>query len=148
MRYYIAVFLPAPEGGYTIMYPDIPEALSQGIDLAESMQNAAEALALAAEEYARARRTLPLPSGMEAIRTWAEKEKNTGGVDRLRECLFPLFAAPDVDMTPVRVTVSIAKSALETIDAKARLAGLTRSGFLVTAAQAYRPKGSGLTAKS
>ena len=38
MRYCIAVFFPAPEGGYTVMYPDIPEALSQGIDLAESME--------------------------------------------------------------------------------------------------------------
>ena len=140
MNYYIAAFFPAPEGGYTIMYPDIPEALSQGVDLAESMKNAAEVLALAVEEYAKSRKSLPAPSGMEAIRVWAEKEKTLGGVDASRECLFPLFAAPDVDMTPVRVTVSIAKSILGNIDEKARLAGLTRSGFLVTAAQSYSPK--------
>jgi predicted RNase H-like HicB family nuclease len=140
MHYYIAVFLPAPEGGYTIMYPDIPEALSQGRDLAESMQNAAEALALVVEAYAKSRKALPAPSGMEAVRAWAEKESASGGVDASRECLFPLFAAPEVDMTPVRVTVSIAKSVLENIDEKARLAGLTRSGFLVTAAQVYSPK--------
>ena len=139
MNYYIAVFFPAPEGGYSIIYPDIPEALSQGVDLAESMKNAAEALALVVEEYAKSRRTLPEPSDMKAIRAWAEKEKASSGVDVSRECLFPLFAAPEVDMTPVRVTVSIAKSILENIDEKARLAGLTRSGFLVTAAQAYSP---------
>jgi predicted RNase H-like HicB family nuclease len=139
MRYYIAVFLPAPEGGYTVMYPDLPEALSQGDDLDESMKNAAEVLALVAEEYAKSRRPLPVPSDMAFVRAWAEHEK-TPGVDASRECLFPLFAVPDVDMTPVRVTVSIAKSALASIDEKARLAGLTRSGFLVTAAQAYSPK--------
>ena len=119
------------------MFPDIPEALSQGGDLAESMKNAAEALVMVSEEYAKSRKVLPIPSGMEAIRGWAEKEKASDGVDASRECLFPIFAVPDADMTPVRVTVSIAKSALETIDEKARLAGLTRSGFLVTAAQAY-----------
>ena len=140
MNYYIAVFFPAPEGGYSILYPDIPEALSQGDDLAESMKNAAEALALVVEEYAKSRRTLPGPSDMETVRAWAEKERASGEVDASRECLFPLFAAPEVDMTPVRVTVSIAKSILENIDEKARLAGLTRSGFLVTAAQAYSPK--------
>jgi hypothetical protein len=70
---------------------------------------------------------------------WAEKEKEVGGVDLSRQCMFPLFATPDVNMTPVRVTVSIAKSELAAIDQKARLAGLTRSGFLVTAAQAYNP---------
>jgi len=140
MIYYIAVFFPAPEGGYTIMYPDFPEALSQGADLAESMKNAAETLALVVEEYAKSRQALPAPSGMESIRAWAEREKESGGVDTSRECLFPLLAAPDADMTPVRVTVSIAKSALKSIDEKARLAGLTRSGFLVTAAQAYSSK--------
>jgi len=137
MNYYIAVFFPAVEEGYVIMFPDIPEALSQGDDLAESMKNAAEVLALTVEEYAKSRKTLSAPSGMAAVRAWAEKEKTSGGVDAARECLFPLFAAPEVDMTPVRVTVSIAKSILEDIDEKARLAGLTRSGFLVTAAQAY-----------
>jgi predicted RNase H-like HicB family nuclease len=140
MNYYIAAFFPAPEGGYTIMYPDIPEALSQGVDLAESMKNAAEILALVVEEYAKSRRALPAPSGMEAIRAWAENEKESGGVDAALDCLFPIFAAPEVDTTPMRVTVSIAKSILENIDAKARLAGLTRSGFLVTAAQAYSHK--------
>jgi len=137
MHYYIAVFFPATAGGYTIMYPDIPEALSQGDNLDECMKNAAEVLALVAEEYAKARKDLPAPSSMAAVRAWAEQEKTSGGVDAARECLFPIFAAPDADMTPVRVTISIPKSTLEEIDAKARLAGFTRSGFLSHAAKAY-----------
>lgn len=40
-------------------------------------------------------------------------------------------------MTPIRISVSLPKSVLEQIDAKARQAGYTRSGFLVRAAQAW-----------
>lgn len=37
----------------------------------------------------------------------------------------------------VRVNVSFPETVLERIDAKARLAGMSRSGFLAAAAQAY-----------
>jgi len=137
MNYYIAVFFPAPEGGYTIMYPDLPEALSLGVDIDASMKNAAVALSLVVEKYAKARRDLPPPSSMSAVRAWAEQKKTSGAVDATRECLFPIFAAPDADMTLVRVMISIPKSTLDTVDAKARRAGLTRSGFLVHAAKVY-----------
>lgn len=38
----------------------------------------------------------------------------------------------------VRVNVSFPETVLERIDAKAKLAGMTRSGFPATAAQQYR----------
>jgi metal-responsive CopG/Arc/MetJ family transcriptional regulator len=42
-------------------------------------------------------------------------------------------------MTPVRVSVSFPKSILETVDARAARYGMTRSGFLATAALSYSP---------
>ncbi|MDR2076149.1 MAG: type II toxin-antitoxin system HicB family antitoxin [Desulfovibrio sp.] len=45
MTYYFAVFIPAREGGYSIAFPDFPEAISQGEDLSECMVMAAAALA-------------------------------------------------------------------------------------------------------
>ena len=40
-------------------------------------------------------------------------------------------------MTPVKISLSIARSVLESIDAKAARSGMTRSGFMAAAAQAY-----------
>jgi metal-responsive CopG/Arc/MetJ family transcriptional regulator len=40
-------------------------------------------------------------------------------------------------MTPVKVTVSLAKSVLADLDARAAKAGQTRSGFIANAVLAY-----------
>lgn len=64
MAYYFLVFLPVVEGGYAILSPDYPELTSQGDTLEECMTMGTDALAIVAEEYAKARRTLPEPSNM------------------------------------------------------------------------------------
>lgn len=139
MTYYFATFIPIQEGGYAIEFPDFPEALSQGADLAECMKMAADALAVTVEEYAKVRRDLPVPSTQEQAKVFARASMTEGpGIDTEREPLFQLFAAPEMDMTPVRINVSFPKSTLSIIDQKAQHLGMTRSGFLATAAQAYQ----------
>ncbi|MDR3361270.1 MAG: type II toxin-antitoxin system HicB family antitoxin [Desulfovibrio sp.] len=143
MIYYFAVFIPAREGGYSIAFPDFPEAISQGEDLSDCMLMAADALALTVEEYGKARRELPPPSNLEDAQAWWERERERedepSGIDAGRPALFQLFAAPEMDATPVRISVSLTKSVLAGADQKAKLLGLTRSGFLAAAAQAYNP---------
>ena len=43
-----------------------------------------------------------------------------------------------LDMVPVKVTISVPRSALDEIDKKAKEYGFTRSGLIVRAAQEYR----------
>ena len=139
MASYFAVFMPTKEGGYAVEFPDIPEAFTQGETLEECLTLGADVLAIAVEEYAKARRELPEPSGLEEVEAWAEEQKKDSSLDPGGRMLFQLFRAPDVDATPVRVSVSFAKSTLSEIDHKAQRAGLTRSGFLAQAAQIYNP---------
>jgi predicted RNase H-like HicB family nuclease len=141
MTHYFAVFIPAREGGYAIAFPDFPEAVSQGEDFDECMAMAADALALTVEEYGKSRRELPPPSSLEEAQAWWERDQaeDPSGIDAGRSALFQLFAAPEVDATPVRISVSLAKSVLDSVDKKAKLLGLTRSGLLATAALAYAP---------
>lgn len=138
MASYFAVFMPAREGGYAIEFPDIPDAVSQGETLEECLLMGADVLAAIAAEYAVARKELPPPSAFEKIEAWAEEQRNDPHLDPNGRFLLQLFRAPEVDATPVRVTISLGKSTLEEIDAKAKLAGFTRSGFLAAAAKAYR----------
>ncbi len=137
-KYYIAVFVPAREGGYAIFFPDVPEAVSQGGDLAEAMMMASDALAAVLGEYAKTRRDPPQPSNLAQAMAWTEKEVPAmPGVDASKECLYPLIAAPVIDDTPVKIMISVAKGRLAAIDEKARRAGMTRSRFLVRAAESY-----------
>lgn len=137
MSHYLSMFLPVNEGGYAILFPDFPEIASQGDDLDECMLMAEDALSIAVEEYAKARRELPVPSSLEQVRAIMAEEMKDESVDAAREPLLQLFAAPSVDLTPVKISISVPKSALAAIDAKAASHGMTRSGFLVAAAQAY-----------
>jgi len=116
------------------LFPDVPEAATQGDDLAETMDMATEALGLAMEEYALANRATPEPSTMAQVMAWAAEMKNGQGFSQAKEIFYPLIAAPETDNTPVRVTISLAKRDLAKIDEKARLAGLPRSKFLARAA--------------
>jgi len=133
--YYIAVLFPASEGGYVVMFPDISEAATQGDDIEEALEMAADVLGISIDEYAKARQALPKPSTLAQATVWAaEKQKEMRGIDRSREILYQMVAAPETDDTPVRVTISIPKRDLAKIDERARRAGLPRSKFLARAA--------------
>ena len=137
MEYYFAVFLPVKEGGYAIAFPDIPEAVSQGDDLADCMVMAADVLAVCADEYTKARKQLPQPSSLEEVEAWADSQRGDMNLQSNGKMLYQLFRVPQMDATPVKISISLPKSTLAIIDEKAREAGLTRSGYLSTAALAY-----------
>ena len=135
--YYAALFIPAKEGGYAIYFPDIPEAITEGDTLEEGLDMARDALAISLEEYARERRPLPNPSPVEVLEAAMQSDMQAEGVDKSRKPLLQFFNAPDVDLSPVKLNISMTRGALADIDAKAARLGMTRSGFLVRAAQAF-----------
>ena len=139
-EYYFAVFMPAVEGGYVVQFPDFPEAFTQGESLGECLTMGAEVLAIAVEEYARARKPVPVASSLAEIKKWAGKEKTSPGISNSGEMVFQLFQAPRMDLTPVRISVSMTKNVLDVLDAKAALAGMTRSGFIARSVEAYSPR--------
>jgi antitoxin HicB len=59
---YPATFTPAEEGGFVVTFRDIPEAITQGDDEAESLEMAADALRTAMDFYFEDRRPVPPPS--------------------------------------------------------------------------------------
>ncbi len=57
-----ARFDPDPDGGFTVSFRDIPEALTQGDTLEEARAAAADALLTAMDFYFEDRRTVPVAS--------------------------------------------------------------------------------------
>ncbi|MBV7418432.1 type II toxin-antitoxin system HicB family antitoxin [Comamonas sp. CMM03] len=62
LQKYPARFDPADEGGYNVSFRDIPEAITQGDDLAEAEAMARDALVTAMEFYFESGRPVPAPS--------------------------------------------------------------------------------------
>lgn len=136
-KYYWAAIIKSDDA-YIILFPDFEEAVSQGYTLAECMDMGMDALSNVVDEYRKSKKDLPTPCSREEAAKWVKKTLSALNEHVAEKDIFyQLFKSPCVDNTPVRVSVSLAKSALEKIDAKAADLGMTRSGLLVAAALAY-----------
>lgn len=63
MRYaYPYEMVPQPEGGFTVTFPDVPEAITEGDTEAEAREMAEDALVTALSFYTDSGRPLPSPS--------------------------------------------------------------------------------------
>lgn len=143
MQHFTATLYPAREGGYTVLFKDFPEALTQGRDMYEAMDNAREALALTVDEYVKEGRDLPFPTDGHKIFEWSLANNPAGlTMDGVLHVAIP---APDAEASPVRVSISFTKSVLKRIDNKAAALGMTRSGYLSVAGLGYS-HGSGKSA--
>ncbi len=137
-RMYFAAFMPEEEGGYSIVIPDVPNCFTCADTLEEGVEMAEDVLGMMLRDLAAENKPIPEPSSLEEVRKktaqhLAEIEHQAAG-----EILYQLIAAPSLDMTPVKLSISMPKAVLAEVDAKAKACGFTRSGFLVHAAQAYR----------
>ena len=138
MRYYCLAFVPAPEGGYAIFSPDFQEITTKGADIAECIDMAADALRVVSSEYAKAKKALPDPSPLEEAKRRVRADLEALGIDTPREgILYQFVPAPSADTSLVRISATFTRRTLDIIDSKARAHGMTRSGFLAAAAQAY-----------
>ncbi len=129
-RYYYLAFMPCKEGVYAIFSPDFREITSQGETLAECMAMGEDALAIVAEEYAAQRREMPEPCALDEARRRMEAFFKEMDITPAGEVIYQLVGAPDADMTPVKISATFTRHALDVIDRKAKARGMTRSGFL------------------
>lgn len=85
---FFAQFEPGDEGGIVVSFPDVPEAITQGDDMADARAQAQEALGLALLTYPR--RGLPLPvattqgKGLEPVAVEAETAAKLALLERFR----------------------------------------------------------------
>lgn len=77
VSYYIALIHKEPGSGYGVSFPDVPGVTTAGETLAEAMEQAADVLAFAAEDWAALTdRPFPDPRRIDEIRAdpaWAEE---------------------------------------------------------------------------
>ncbi len=122
MRYPVAIELGNDTTAFGIVVPDLPGCFSAGDTLDEAMAAAEDAVAAWIDAALDAGETIPPPSRLDAIRA-----------DRLYEGW--VIGLVDVDRsllddTVERVNITLPRRVLKRLDALARDAGETRSGFI------------------
>ena len=70
MKYgYPVIFEEAEEGGYNVKVPDIPGTFTCGDDMADAIYMAEDVIAMMLADYEDEKKTVPVPSKIENIKT-------------------------------------------------------------------------------
>ncbi|MCB1885816.1 MAG: type II toxin-antitoxin system HicB family antitoxin [Geminicoccaceae bacterium] len=127
VRHYVAFIEPA-EGGFGVLFPDVPGCTSAGATLDEAVRNAGEALAGHFGLMIEDGDAIPEPSPINApLPDWLQGED-------MGDCVRVLVPV-DLPGKAVRVNVLLEESLLARIDNAATTRGMTRSAFLADAAR-------------
>jgi predicted RNase H-like HicB family nuclease len=138
MRAYYAVFVPEIGGKVSVWFPDVPGCQTWGENMEHAFTQAIDALESHLEALIDDGDPIPAPSHYEEAQAMARRDFEKEGEAMPEGTALQLVPVADVQEKPARVNVSFRKSTLIMIDRKAEIAGMTRSGFLSRAAEAFR----------
>lgn len=122
MRYPIAIEPGSETTAFGVVVPDLPGCFSAGDTLEEAIAAAEEAAAAWIDASLDAGEAVPPPSGLEALRRNADYAGWTIGVIEVDPAL--------LDDAVERVNITLPRRVLRRLDALARAAGQSRSGYI------------------
>ena len=123
MKYPIAIEMGSPKKSWGVVVPDLPgcfSAADSGID--EAIENAKEAIELWIEAALEKGMEVPNPS---LITDLQKKREFKGWIWAVAE-IDPALLSDEIE----RINITLPKRVLSRLDAKAKKAGETRSGFI------------------
>jgi len=126
MANYIAIVHKDPKSDFGVSFPDFPGCITAGINIDEAKDMAQEALALHIQGMFEDGEPLPTPSKLEEI---------MADPDFSDAAAYLVVDVPDAKPRTVRVNITVPEITLKQIDAAAKKRGMSRSSFLVHAAQ-------------
>jgi predicted RNase H-like HicB family nuclease len=122
MRYPIAIEIGTETAAYGVVVPDLPGCFSAGDTLDEAVTAAEEAAAAWIDATLDTGGAVPTPSSIEAVRGRPEYAGWAYGVIAVDPAT--------LDSTVERVNITLPRRVLLRLDAQARAAGESRSGYI------------------
>jgi predicted RNase H-like HicB family nuclease len=126
MANYIAIVHKEAKSDFGVSFPDFPGCITAGKNIDEAKDMAQEALTLHIQGMLEDGEQLPSPSRLEDIMS---------DPDYANAIAYLVVSMPDAKPRTVRVNVTVPEMTLKQIDAAAKKRGMSRSSFLVHAAQ-------------
>jgi len=124
MANYIAVLHKETNTDFGVSFPDFPGCITAGQTIDDAKDLAQEALALHIQGMLEDGEQLPEPSKLEEIIE-----------DYADAAAYLVVDVPDAKPRAVRVNITVPEMTLKQIDAAAKQRGMSRSSFLVHAAE-------------
>lgn len=126
MANYLAVVHKDSESDFGVSFPDFPGCVTAGSTLDEAKDMAHDALSLHVKGMLEDQETIPAPSKLEDI---------MGNPDYSDAAAILVISVPEAKTRSVRVNITVPKDTLRKIDVMAKKRGMSRSSFLVHAAE-------------
>ena len=126
MSNYLAIVHKDAKSDFSVSFPDFPGCITAGKNIDEAKDMAEEALAFHIQGMIEDGDKLPFPSKLEEIMNDPDYSDATA---------FLVVTVPEAKPKTVRVNITLPEMTLRQIDAAAKKRGMSRSSFLVHAAQ-------------
>ena len=126
MSNYIAIVHKDAKSDFSVSFPDFPGCITAGKNIDEAKGMAEEALTFHIQGMIEDGDNLPFPSKLEIIMNDPDYSDATA---------FLVVTVPESKPRTVRVNITLPEMTLRQIDAAAKKRGMSRSSFLVHAAQ-------------
>ena len=126
MANYVAVVHKDPKSDFGVSFPDFPGCITAGTSIDEAKDMANDALSLHVKGLLEDGEDIPSPSKLEDI---MENPEYSDSVAIL------VVSVPETKPRSVRVNITVPEDILRKIDNVAKQRGMSRSSFLVNAAQ-------------
>jgi predicted RNase H-like HicB family nuclease len=126
MANYIAVVHKDPKSDFGVSFPDFPGCVTAGSSIDEAKDMAHDALSLHLKGMLEDRESIPAPSKLEDI---------IADPDYSDAVAILVVTVSETKPRSVRVNITVPEDMLRKIDAVAKKRGMSRSSFLVNAAQ-------------
>jgi predicted RNase H-like HicB family nuclease len=126
MANYIAVVHKDPKSDFGVSFPDFPGCVTAGSSIDEAKDMAHDALSLHIKGMIEDGENIPTPSKLEAI---------MDDPDYSDASAILVVTVSETKPRSVRVNITVPEDMLRKIDAIAKKRGMSRSSFLVSAAQ-------------
>ncbi|MBS1239167.1 MAG: hypothetical protein H6R38_485 [Deltaproteobacteria bacterium] len=126
MANYLAIIHKDPKSDYGVSFPDFPGCITAGGSIDEAKEMAQDALALHIQGMAADGEKIPAPSKLDDILAQPDYSDATAVL---------VVSVADPKPRTVRVNVTLSENVLRKIDRIAKKRGMSRSSFLVHAAE-------------
>lgn len=126
MANYIAVVHKDPKSDFGVSFPDFPGCITAGSSIDEAKDMAHDALSLHIKGMMEDGENIPTPSKLEDIMD----DPNYADAAAIL-----IVSVPEAKPRSIRVNITVPEDMLRKIDTIARKRGMSRSSFLVHAAQ-------------
>ena len=126
MSNYIAIVHKESKSDFGVSFPDFPGCITAGKNIDEAKDMAQEAITIHVKGMLEDGEQLPTPSKLEDI---------MADPDFADSVAYLVVEVPDIKSRTIRINITVPEMTLKQIDAAAKKIGMSRSSFLIHAAQ-------------